>query len=425
MPSLLIKGGRIVDPSSGFDDISDIFIIDGKIVEISKSGEIKTPHKPDKEIDAAGLHVFPGLIDVHVHFRDPGFTHKEDFASGAKAALAGGFTSVIQMPNTNPALSTPDLIREYTRNEPIRSYVSAAVTKDRGGKNLNDLKALQDAGAVAFTDDGSPVSDESLMSDALVASRELGLRIMTHAENLELSKGGAIIEGDVAEKLGVIGINRDAESSMVERDIELANDNWAKLHICHVSTKKSVELIRAAKADGIPITAEVTPHHLLLNHEAVLDHGANAKMNPPLAYEEDRLACIDGLLDGTLDIIATDHAPHSKDEKASGLADAPFGIVGLETSFPLLYTNFVVTSKLTLNELIEKMSTLPAEIFGLLGGGLEIGSVADIAIFDLENEYTIDAKSFHSKSRNTPFNGCMVKGKIKFTIVNGAINNDL
>lgn len=421
MPSLLIKSGRIVDPSSDFDDIGDILIVDGKIAELSKAGKIKLSQKPDKEIDAKGYHVFPGLIDVHVHFRDPGFTHKEDFASGAKAALAGGFTSVVQMPNTIPALATPELIREYTRNDPIRGYVAAAITKDRAGKILNDLKALAEAGAVAFTDDGSPVSDESLMSDALVASRELGLRIMTHAENLELSKGGAIIEGDVADKLGVKGINPDAESSMVERDIELANDNWAKLHICHVSTKKSVELIRDAKADGIPITAEVTPHHLLLNHEAVLEHGTNAKMNPPLAYEEDRLACVEGLLDGTLDIIATDHAPHSLDEKSQSIADAPFGIVGLETSFPLMYTNFVATGKLTLNELIEKMSTLPSEIFSLPGGSLDIGNIADIAIFDLGNEYIIDAESFLSKSHNTPFNGCKVRGKVKFTIVNGII----
>ncbi|MFH1515319.1 MAG: dihydroorotase, partial [bacterium] len=365
MPSLLIKGGRIVDPSSGFDDFGDILIVDGKIDEVSKTGEINLSQKPDKEIDATGFHIFPGLIDVHVHFRDPGFTHKEDFASGAKAALAGGFTLVVQMPNTNPALATPELVREYTRNEPIRGYVAAAVTKDRAGKNLNALNALSDAGAVAFTDDGSPISDKSIMSDALVASRELGLRIMSHAENLEFSKGGAIIEGEVADKLGVKGISRDAESSMVERDIELANDNWGKLHVCHVSTKKSVELIRAAKEDGVPITAEVTPHHLLLNHEAVLEHGANAKMNPPLAYEEDRIACIEGLLDGTLDIIATDHAPHSVDEKSSGLADAPFGIIGLETAFPLMYTHFVVTGKLTLFELIEKMSTLPSEIFNL------------------------------------------------------------
>lgn len=418
MQSLLIKSGRIVDPSTGFDEIGDILILDGKI---SSVGVVDSSIKPDKIIDASNLCVFPGLIDVHVHFRDPGFTHKEDFKSGSSAALAGGFTSVIQMPNTNPPLSTAELVAEYTRNEPVRSYVAAAVTSDRAGKQINNLESLHKAGAAAFSDDGSPVHDDSIMADALVKSKQLGLRIMSHAENLELVRGGAIVRGAVADELGLAGIERDAESSMVERDIQLAALHQGLLHICHVSTKKSVELIRQAKSDGVNITAEVTPHHLLLNHKAVLQYGSNAKMNPPLAYEEDRQACINGLKDGTLDIIATDHAPHSKEEKSQSVSDAPFGIIGLETSFALMYTHLVKIGELTLTQLIERMSLHPSRIFNLPGGSITAGNPADLTIVDLNGEYTIDARKFHSKSANTPFDNWNVHGKIKWTIIDGEI----
>lgn len=418
MQSLLIKNGRIIDPAGNIDITGDILVLDGVIHSV---GIVDSAIKPDKTIDASNLCIFPGLIDVHVHFRDPGFTHKEDFKSGSSAALAGGFTSVIQMPNTNPPLSTAELVSEYTRNEPVRSYVAAAVTSDRAGKQINDLETLSNAGAAAFSDDGSPVHDDSIMADALVKSKQLGLRIMSHAENLELVKGGAIVKGEVADELGLAGIERDAESSMVERDIQLAAKTQGLLHICHVSTKKSVELIRKAKSDGVNITAEVTPHHLLLNHKAVLKYGSNAKMNPPLAYEEDRLACINGLKDGTLDIIATDHAPHSKEEKAQSISDAPFGIIGLETSFALIYTHLVKTGELTFMQLIERMSLLPSRIFNLPGGSITAGNPADLTIVDLNGEYTIDAGKFHSKSANTPFGNWNVHGKIKWTIVDGEI----
>jgi dihydroorotase len=418
MPSLLIKNGRIIDPAESIDVTGDILVLDGVIHSV---GIVDSTIKPDKIIDASNLCVFPGLIDVHVHFRDPGFTHKEDFKSGSSAALAGGFTSAIQMPNTNPPLSTAELVSEYTRNEPVRSYVAAAVTSDRAGKQINDLETLYNAGAAAFSDDGSPVHDDSIMADALIKSKQLGLRIMSHAENLELVKGGAIVKGEVADELGLAGIERDAESSMVERDIQLAAKTQGLLHICHVSIKKSVELIRKAKSDGVNITAEVTPHHLLLNHKAVLKYGSNAKMNPPLAYEEDRLACVDGLKDGTLDIIATDHAPHSKEEKSQSVSDAPFGIIGLETSFALMYTHFVKTGELTLMQLIERMSLLPSRIFNLPGGSITAGNPADLTIVDLNGEYTIDAGKFHSKSANTPFGNWNVQGRVKWTIVDGEI----
>ncbi len=418
MQSLLIKSGRIIDPESGIDIIGDILILNGKI---SSVGIVDTTIRPDNIIDASGLCVFPGLIDVHVHFRDPGFTHKEDFKSGSSTALAGGFTSVIQMPNTNPPLSTPELVSEYTRDYPVHSYVAAAVTSDRAGKQINDFDSLHNAGAATFSDDGSPVYDDSIMADALVQSKQLGLRIMSHAENLEMSKDGVIIKGEVADELGLPGISRDAESSMVERDIKLAAKNHGLLHICHVSTKKSVELIRKAKADGVNITAEVTPHHLLLNHKAILKYGSNAKMNPPLAYEEDRLACVNGLKDGTLDIIATDHAPHSKEEKSQSVSDAPFGIIGLETSFALMYTYFVRTDMLTLAQLIELMSSRPSRIFNLPGGSITTGKPADLTIVDLNENYVIDSGKFHSKSVNTPFDNWDVWGKVKWTIVDGEI----
>lgn len=418
MQSLFIQNGRIIDPRNGIDKIGDILIRDGKIIGVC---DVDSSIKPDKIIDASGLCVIPGLIDVHVHFRDPGFTHKEDINSGSLAALAGGFTSVIQMPNTNPPLSTPEMVLEYTRDNPVHSFVAAAVTSDRAGKQINDLENLYDAGAAAFSDDGSPVYNDSIMADALEQSKQFGLRIMSHAENLELAKDGVVIKGDVADELGVIGIERNAESSMVERDIELAAKTQGLLHICHVSTKESVDLIRKAKYDGVNITAEVTPHHLLMNHKAVLQYGTNAKMNPPLAYEEDRLACVDAIKDGTLDIIATDHAPHSKEEKSQSLSDAPFGIIGLETSFALIYTHFVKTEILTLSQLIELMSARPSEIFNLPGGCITAGKSANLAIVDLEEEYVIDSDKFHSKSSNTPFDNFVVQGKVKWTIVDGEI----
>jgi dihydroorotase len=418
MASLLIKGGWVVDPASGLDGKADILITNGRIEQI---GTIRTASQDEKIIDADGLHVFPGLVDAHVHFRDPGFTHKEDINSGSKAALAGGFTSVIQMPNTKPPLSTPQLVQEYTRKSPVRTYVFASVTKDRKGRQLNDFKALLDAGAVGFSDDGSPIKNPNLMKKALEFSKSMNFRIAAHEENLDLAGGGVMIDGGIAWNMGYKGIDRWTESSMVKRDIEILRKTGGYLHICHVSSRYSINQIRKAKDEGLNITAEVTPHHLVLNHEGVVVYGANAKMNPPLNYDEDREACVAALCDGTIDIIASDHAPHTVDEKSKPFETAPFGIIGLETSFPICYTYLVKNNKMSLIELIEKMSLIPSTLFNLTGGRIKIGDEADITIADLQNEYQIDLSNFKSKSRNTPFDSFIVTGKIKHTIVNGEL----
>jgi dihydroorotase len=418
MASLLIRGGWVVDPASGLDGKADILISNGRVVEI---GTIRTASQDEKIIDADGLHVFPGLIDAHVHFRDPGFTHKEDIDSGSNAALAGGYTSVIQMPNTNPPLSTPRRVKKYTRKSPVRTYVLASVTKARKGKRLNDFKALLDSGAVGFSDDGSPIMNPDLMKKALELSKSLNFKISAHEENLDLVNGGGMIEGEISRRTGYKGIDRQTESSMVERDIGILRKTGGYLHICHVSSRRSVNMIRKAKADGLNITAEVTPHHLALNHEHVEIACTNAKMNPPLNYEEDREACIAALKDGTIDIIASDHAPHTEHEKMKLFENAPFGVIGLETSFPICYTYLVQTEKLSFIELIEKMSLNPAKLFNLPGGRIQIGEEADITIADLQNEYQIHSSDFKSKSRNTPFDCFIVTGKIKYTIVGGEV----
>jgi dihydroorotase len=363
------------------------------------------------------LHVFPGFIDAHVHFRDPGQLEKETFETGCHAAIAGGFTTVIQMPNTSPPLSTPELVRKYTKNNPIKTRVMASITVNREGKELNYFQSLSDAGAIAFTDDGSPVIDDEIMARALELSKSLGKRIVSHAEEKTLSADGIIIEGDIAEKLGVKSINHKAESSMVKRDIELARKTGGLLHICHVSTRESVELIEKARKDGINITTEVTPHHLLLNHEAVLEKGSNAKMNPPLGYEDDRLALISALNRGIIDIIATDHAPHTPQEKSLGLEKAPFGVIGLETAFPVLYTKLVLDDFITLGTLIRCLTIAPARCFNLGGGFITAGSPADLVLIDLNDEFTIDPSKFRSKARNTPFDNMRVRGKIKLVII--------
>jgi len=414
MPSLLIQGGHVFDPSKSLDMVGDILIENGIISRI----EEKIPATHDFEIiNAENLHIFPGFMDSHVHFREPGHEEKETFESGCRAALAGGFTTVIQMPNTSPPLSTPELVRKYTKDRPIKTRVAASVTINRAGKELNDLRGLSDAGAVAFTDDGLPVIKDEIMIQALEISKEIGKRIASHSENLALSKGGVVIESDFAPVLRVKGIPRKAESSMVERDLKLASRTGGLLHICHVSIRESIELIEKAKNDGINVTCEVTPHHLLLNHNAVLEKGANAKMNPPLAYEEDRLALVDALNRGIIDIIATDHAPHTPREKSLGLEKAPFGVIGLETAFPVLYSKLVLGGFITLGTLIRCLTISPARCFNLGGGSIAIGSPADLALIDLNDDFTIDPLKFQSKARNTPFDGWGVKGRVKLVII--------
>jgi dihydroorotase len=428
---LLIHGGHVIDPQH-IDDVCDIFIDNGKIASIFKTG--KTPNLPagageqtTRIINAAGKLVTPGLVDMHVHLREPGFEHKETIASGCRAAVAGGFTAVCAMPNTNPVNDSPDITAfmvEKAREAGLaRVYPAGAITRGLSGQTLCDYGALQAAGAVAFTDDGCPVESDAMMEAALEAVGAMGLTIISHSEMMDLAGNGAMNQGPVARKLGWEGIPNTAESLMVEREIALSEKTGARMHIAHVSTAESVEAIRMAKQRGVAVTAETAPHYFTLTDAAVEKYGTRAKMNPPLRSEKDRIAIREGLADGTLDVIATDHAPHSDDEKAVVFPEAPNGITGLETSLPLSLT-LVADGILTLEELIAKMTTAPSGILGI-ESGLAIGKPADITIIDTEAEYEVTPGSFHSKSGNSPFIGWRLKGRAVTTIVDGRIVYEL
>ncbi|MBI5184700.1 MAG: dihydroorotase [Nitrospinae bacterium] len=421
---LLIKNGRILDPASGFDQTSDILIKDGRIVEIRDGIEIPTELQSES-IDARGLIVVPGFIDIHTHLREPGFEHKETIATGAEAAAAGGFTSIACMANTRPVNDSTEitgLILRKAREAGLlaRVYPIAAITIGLQGKTLSPMKALKDAGAVAFSDDGSPVSDDSIMELALEAGKRLGVPIISHCETRELAHGGVMNEGPFSRRLGLKGIPNESEDRMAERDIRLAGKTGGHVHIAHVSTAGTVQLVRDAKRAGIKVTCEAAPHHFTLSDEDVSRDNPNTKMNPPLRSWRDVDAVLEGLADGTIDAIATDHAPHSQEEKARGFEEAPFGIVGLETALPLVLS-LVRDKVISLNRAISLMAFLPAKIMGLDKGRLRVGDEADLAVFDPEREWTVDPASFKSKGKNTPFVGWKVKGKVCFTIAGGKI----
>lgn len=417
---LLLTGGKVVVPQENTQKEWDILIENGVITAMGSS-LMQTGHTVRK----VQGYILPGLIDVHVHLREPGQVHKETIESGTHAAAAGGFTQICAMPNTIPVLDTPELIREVIVKAQQFGYATvhpiAAITRSEKGEELTDFPALKKAGAVALSDDGRGVQSANMMFQALLRATPLHLPVAVHAEDNSLAAGGHMHAGKVAQELGVQGIPGVAETSMIARDMWLAQEAKAHLHLCHVSPAAAVAAIRQGKALGLPITAEVTPHHLLLTEEAVREWGANAKVNPPLRSEADRLACIQGLLDGTLDLVATDHAPHTQAEKAKGLEAAPFGLVGLETSFPLLYTAFVKSGILTLPELVYKMSTRPAQVFHLAGGTLEIGGVADLTIIDPDTVQSVDPESFYSQGRNTPFAGRELVGWPVMTIHKGQV----
>ena len=418
----VIKGGRVIDPGK-LDDILDIVIKGGNIVEIKQDALAGNEDKKSKVIDASGKIVAPGLIDMHVHLRDPGYEYKETIETGGRAAAYGGFTAICCMPNTNPVNDcrqvTEYIIKKAVKAGTVRVYPVAAISKGLKGDSLCEYGELKEVGAIAVSDDGNPVMNSQLMRKALEYSSGFNLPVISHCEDLDLVSGGAMNEGAVATKMGISGIPNAAETIMVLRDIALCELTGIPVHIAHVSTKESVRAIRDAKKRGVPVTAETAPHYFMLTDASIIDYNTNYKMNPPLRTEEDRVAICQGLADGTIDAIATDHAPHSIIEKAVEFDQAANGIIGLETSVSLSL-KLVESGIIDITNLIEKMSKNPARILGLKTG-LEIGKTADITIIDPEISFCIDDDRFQSLSRNTPFDGWDVKGKAVLTMVGGKI----
>ncbi len=420
--NLLIRNGRVINPANRLDYIGDVLITNGKIAQTDEHIVIDDLEFP--QFDATGLIVSPGFVDLHCHLREPGFEEKETIATGTMAAAKGGFTTVCCMPNTNPPIATRDVVEQVlriTQREGIvRVLPIASVTTGRNGAQLADLDDLHNAGAVAFSDDGSPVYNSEIMRQALEQSKMLGIPIINHCEDMDLSGDGAMNEGKTSVKLGYKGIPDAAEEIMIARDIAIAKHTGGLLHIAHVSTAGSVELIRKAKNEGIGITAEVTPHHLTLTEETVIEHGTNAKVNPPLRTMNDIDALITGLRDGTIDAIATDHAPHTRDDKARSFDQAAFGISGFETAFGSLMT-LVHRGSIDLATIISKLTIEPAKILRdpQVSATMKIGSAADITIFDPHTEWTVYPESFVSKGKNTPLAGTVFKGKVIATIIAG------
>lgn len=418
----VIKGGRVIDPGN-LDDILDIVIADGNIVEIKQNALAGGANKESKIIDASGKIVAPGLIDMHVHLRDPGYEYKETIETGSRAAAFGGFTAICCMPNTNPVNDcrqvTEYIVKKAVKADIVRVYPVAAISKGLKGDRLCEYGELKDAGAIAVSDDGNPVMNSQLMRRALEYSSGFNLPVISHCEDFDLVSDGAMNEGAVATKMGLSGIPNAAESIMVLRDIALCELTGVPVHIAHVSTRESVRAIRDAKKRGVPVTAETAPHYFSLTDASIKNYNTNSKMNPPLRSEQDREAICQGLADGTIDAIATDHAPHSIIEKAVEFDQAANGIIGLETAVPL-GLKLVEAGIIDITDLIEKMSKNPARILGLKNG-LEIGKTADITIIDPEISYCIDADRFQSLSRNTPFDGWDVKGRAVLTMVGGKV----
>lgn len=396
----------------------DVYFIDGKI-------QFETNEQVTEVIDVSGKLISAGLVDVHVHLREPGGEHKETIATGTQAAAAGGFTTICPMPNTRPVPDTKDQVewlqKRIDETAVVRVLPYAAITTRQLGKDLTDFSALKEAGAFAFTDDGVGVQSADMMLQAMKKASELNMAIVAHCEENTLIHGGSVHEGEFAKANGLKGIPSVCESVHIARDVLLAEAAGVHYHVCHISTKESVRVVRDAKKAGIHVTAEVTPHHLLLCDEDIEGVDPNYKMNPPLRSKADREALWEGLLDGTIDFIATDHAPHSADEKAAGMEKAPFGIVGLETAFPLLYTHFVKTGKITLKQLVDWLTVKPAETFDLPYGTLKQGAIADVTIIDLENEKEIRADQLLSKGKNTPFLGWSCVGWPEYTFVGGQL----
>lgn len=416
---ILIQGGRVIDPATEHDGVADVLIEDGTIVAVERGVQVSDA----RTVDAEGLVVTPGLVDMHVHFREPGYEYKEDIASGSKAAARGGFTAVACMPNTNPVLDNEGLVAQVLRRGQAaghcRVHPIAAITRGQEGRELTEMLVLQEAGAVGFSDDGVPVESARVMRRALEYSRLTGLAIISHSEEKTLSAGGHMHEGLWSTRLGIPGIPSASEDVAVARDVRLAEVTGGRLHVCHVSSARSVEIIRRAKDRGVAVTAEATPHHFTLTDEAVSSFDANVKMNPPLRSEADRAAIIAGLADGTLDAIATDHAPHAAREKLVEFDLAPFGILGLQTALPLALEILVGGGHLDLPAVIDRMTRAPGRILGLESGTLRPGVPADVTVFDPAVRWTLTPEELESKSRNTPFLGWELTGRVLLTLLAG------
>lgn len=413
----VIKNATVVSPADGLNGANDILIENGRIAAVGQN------LSGDREIDAAGLYAVPGLVDMHVHLRDPGQTAKEDILTGCNAAAAGGVTSLLAMPNTDPTADSPETVRymlDKAKDAKARVYVAASITKGLQGKEPTDLQALRDAGAVGLSDDGRPVLQTKHLREAMNRAPKLGMTVVAHCEDLSLAEGGKINEGAVSEALGVKGIPAAAEDCGTAREIALAAADNVPVHICHVSTRTSVALVRDAKRRGVKVTAETAPHYFSLTEEALMGRDADFRMNPPLRTAADVQAIIEGLQDGTLDAIATDHAPHTPEDKAD-FEKAPNGSIGMETSLAVGVTYLVKPGLLSFSQLIEKMSANPAKLLGIQAGTLAVGAPADIALVDLNREWTVDANRLHGKSKNTPFKGMTLTGKVVKTFLGGEV----
>ena len=423
--TVLIKNGTVIDPANNINTAKDILIIKGIIKSIEPPGKLDTVNLNNPQIiDAKGCIVCPGLIDMHVHFREPGFEYKETIESGCQSAAAGGFTSVAVMPNTNPVndnRSVTELILSLAKSKGgIKVHPIGAITQGLAGKRLSEMADLRDAGAIAFSDDGCPVMNSELMRRAFEYSKMFNLPLIQHSEMLDLTEGGCMNEGAVSTELGLKGMPTEAEDIMVYRDIALLEKTGGRLHVAHISSGNSVDLVRHAKAKGLPVTCEVAPHHFTLTDEAVRGYDTNTKMSPPLRSNKDIEKIKEGLKDGTIDIIATDHAPHDITDKQVEYQNACFGIVGLETALPLSL-KLVDEKILSMSDAIRKLTATPAQIFNLDVGNLSIGKEADVLIFNPDIKYSIDVSKFHSKSKNSPFDGWKVKGKVFHTLARGKI----
>ena len=431
MTALAIRGGHLVDPAAGVDLPKDILLKDGRVAEIASPGKLKSANGADV-LDATGLTVAPGLVDIHVHLREPGHTHKETIATGTAAAAAGGFTAVAAMPNTLPVNDSPETTRWMQapeRGAVIRVFPIAAATRGSKGDAINDYAALKSAGVVAVTDDGLPILKDNIMREVLAAAARVGLSVIQHAEDTRLTQGAggaaSMNLGPVSFRLGLRGMPPEAESSLVERDIRLVTelrDARAHLHVAHISTAAAVAAVRQARRNGLRVPCEVAPHHFLLTEEHVGLYNTNAKMNPPLRSAADRDAMIEAILDGVVDAIATDHAPHAVHEKEVEFENAPNGIIGVETALGLCLRWLHKEWKMPIGRVLSLLSAQPAALLGMKGRGtLTVGSFADVVVFDPKAEWTYNAREGKSKSRNTPFDGWTMQGKVRWTISEGRI----
>lgn len=419
---LLIQNGHVLDPLTGLDEISDVLVEGTKIVKVAKDIE----EAADQTIDASACYVMPGLIDLHVHLRDPGLTHKETLETGGRAAARGGITTVCAMPNTKPITDTGEMVEELHRRaakeSPVHVIQLGAVTKGEAGEELSDIRGMAKAGCHAISEDGKSVMNAALYRKGMKLAKEYNISVFAHCEDIHMVEGGVMNAGPKAEELGVKGITNSVEDVIVARDILLAKETGVRLHLCHCSTADSVKMIDAAKKAGLPVTGEVCPHHFILSDEDITENNGQYKMNPPLRSKADVEALREGLKSGIMDVISTDHAPHAENEKNLPMEQASFGIVGLETSACLTYTELVDKGVLTPMQMVEKMSYNPAQILGLSDkGSVSEGKTADLVIFDPAAEYRIDKNTFLSKGKNTPFDGYPVKGEVVNTIVDGRI----